>query len=369
MFVHAAANLVQLNGTPMPDFNTLIPKDPLVFQVAWESTLKCNLDCSYCGDGHDNKSSHPLLSNCLDTVDFIFKYLDIKMKQRPLHMQQSNLNVQGGESLFHPKIIDILRYINKKKADVDWHLGTATITNAVVGANLWKRLAQYLDYYTISYHPESTTKQQQLVKDNILFLKSINKTFHVSIMMHPKHWDNCVSMVDWCKENNIECNARQIDHHWLDMRFNYNKEQTTYLTGKEITAKDKLMYALSKGLNLSSTGRACCGGNTLCAGGCETNYVQDNKFKGWHCSVADYFLYIRQTTGEVFTNKDCRMNYDGNVGPIGNLKDPKTIFSKMHNNGVVCKKSSCWCGLCAPKAATKELFINATKEDLNHSIE
>ena len=66
----------------------------------------------------------------------------------------------------------------------------------------------------------------------------------------------------------------------------------------------------------------------------------------------------------MFANKDCRMNYDGNVGPIGNLNNTRDIFAKMHNTGIVCKQKSCWCGICAPKAKTKEKF-DAMMADLN----
>jgi MoaA/NifB/PqqE/SkfB family radical SAM enzyme len=51
--------------------NSIEPVNPLGFQVAWEITLKCNMDCSYCGDGHNNKTLHPNKEECLKTVDFI----------------------------------------------------------------------------------------------------------------------------------------------------------------------------------------------------------------------------------------------------------------------------------------------------------
>ena len=42
-------------------FKSVEPVGNLSFQIAWEITLKCNMDCSYCGDGHNNKLSHPSL--------------------------------------------------------------------------------------------------------------------------------------------------------------------------------------------------------------------------------------------------------------------------------------------------------------------
>jgi sulfatase maturation enzyme AslB (radical SAM superfamily) len=339
-------------------FETLHPYTKNIFQVAWESTLKCNLDCSYCGDGHDNRTEHPPLANSLNTIDFILEYLSRK------NVQKANLNIQGGESLFHPGIIHMLKYLDHKKQEHDYYLGVSFITNAVVGKNLWSRICTHTDFMTISFHAEASEKQHNLVKENILYLKEKNKNFHVAIMMHPKHWDTCIEMIEWCAVNDIKCVPRQIDHHWLDMRFNYNAEQSEYLLGRKITTKDKIAHLLVKGLNLSAEGRSCCSKKDLCASGCMTNYV-NNKFKGWTCSVADNFLYIRQNTGEVFTNKDCKMNYDNQVGPIGYLSDTESIFAKMHSNGIVCKKSSCWCGLCAPKAKTREQF-NAMMANLEN---
>jgi hypothetical protein len=50
------------------------------------------------------------------------------------------------------------------------------------------------------------------------------------------------------------------------------------------------------------------------------------------------------------------MNLDGQVGPLGHLSNTKEILDKLKNNTstIICKKSSCWCGLCAPKAQNKE---------------
>jgi hypothetical protein len=154
------------------------------------------------------------------------------------------------------------------------------------------------------------------------------------------------------------------------MRFNYTADQARYLTG--LSFKDKLLGGLLGKIDLSAQGRSCCGGNILCANGCQTKRV-NNKFKGWHCSVDYFFLYIRQNTGEVFTNKDCRMNFDSNIGPIGNLKNTQAILDKIKQGTkqIVCKKRSCWCGLCAPKAKNKDDYIkimnkyaNTVNEDL-----
>lgn len=343
-------------------FNTLEPVDSLFFQIAWESTLKCNLDCSYCGDGHDNRQPHPPLAESLDTVDFIIDYVSVIMKTRK--EKSANLNIQGGESMVDPKIVNILRYANDRSKSLNWNLYINTITNAVVKEKIWARIVPYINFFTISFHSESSFSQQELVRKNILYLKDKDKNFHVSILMHPRHWDTCVHMVEWCKENNVKYLIRQIDHHWADFRFNYSKEQMYYITGQQPASIIQIAKSVATGgIDLSAQSRECCGGHTMCTNVTSSTQRVENKFKGWHCSVDKNFLYIRQTTGEVFTNKDCRMNWDGKVGPIGNLKNKQEILNRLKQgtDTIICKKSSCWCGLCAPKAKNKDDYDRIIK--------
>lgn len=353
----------------MPDFNSLEPVTDAIFQIAWESTLKCNFDCAYCGDGHDNSKPHPSLEDSLKTVDFIFEYVDIIMSTKTDQYQEANLNIQGGESIFHPDIVEILDYIHNKKSQYTWTMRVALITNASCSTPKWKKIAKYIDYATMSYHASALAKYDLAFKINCLYLKEIGKNFQINVMMDPRHWDRCVRLVNWANKKDMPVHKRQIDHHWFDTRFNYTNEQAEYITGKTpLNAVEKIKSVLTGGFDLSAAGRACCGGKTLCTNNCDnTTYVKGNNFKGWYCSVDKFFLYIRQTTGEVFTNKDCRMNFDGRVGPIGNLKNIQPLLDRIRQGTdiIVCKKSRCWCGLCAPKAATKEQFEKINRKYAN----
>jgi len=352
---------------------TLEPAEKQFFHVEWESTLKCNLDCSYCGDGHDNTQPHPSLHECLQTVDFIFQYVSLYLYTYPDNsnqvMKHVNLNVYGGESLFHPDIVDILGYIKDKRKKYDFSVAISTITNAVVGKNHWKKIISNLDHITVSYHAESTPKQKTLVKNNILFLKKRNKNFQVSCMMHPHYWEDCVSMVKWCRERKIKVIPRQIDSKWSDFRFNYTEEQKNWLYGTcdncpKTKILDKFSYFVKNGIDLSSKVRECCGRVPFYI---DENYdstktLVENKFKGWNCSVNRFFLYIRQNTGQVFTNKDCRQNLRSKVAPLGFLTDTEEILKKARHaiknkqDFIVCQKNSCWCGMCTPKSKDEDVF-------------
>jgi hypothetical protein len=72
---------------------------------------------------------------------------------------------------------------------------------------------------------------------------------------------------------------------------------------------------------------------------------------------------VKQVNGEIFVNKDCKMNFDGKVGPIGNLSDAQTLLyttaHQLDTNSlpiIQCKKYKCHCGLCAPKAQNLDTY-------------
>ena len=185
----------------------------------------------------------------------------------------------------------------------------------------------------------------------------------------PDLFQDAESMIDWLTQKNIQLLPRQLDSNagvigkrmynqsqvqWFDILYKIKThgDLSTLLTGK--TEKQ-----------LTEVGRACCGGRQICS---DQNYKQrhfyvENKFPDWHCSVNHFFLYVKQVNGEVFVNKDCMMNFDGSVGPIGNLNESTQLLDKLktqlQNNSlpvIQCKKHSCWCGLCAPKAQTMEKY-------------
>mgnify|MGYP000209081496 CR=1 FL=1 len=102
---------------------------------------------------------------CLDTVDFIFEYVKRK------NIKQASLNIQGGESLFHPNILDILKYIKNKKEQHQFYMGIAFITNAVVGRRQWARASEYVDFYTISFGLRNTKNLNKVLSEAFRVLK------------------------------------------------------------------------------------------------------------------------------------------------------------------------------------------------------
>ena len=327
--------------------------------------MKCNLDCSYCPSdlygGHDNSQRHPPLEDCLPTIDFMFKYADTYMNNKVKGIKYVILNVYGGESLHHPNIVEILSVLRERYQPYQdrWHLTVTTTTNAIIAPHRLDQIIPFIDEFTVSYHTENTAEQKQQFRNNLLKIQSVGVRQKCIVLMHsePDKFADAQSMITWLNDHGIEHLPRQLDHASA-MDFNYNKQQVIWFEGLYKKSLGHAVMRESKA-NLADTGRACCGGRLLCA---NQNYRDSqkfvtNKFPGWYCSVNHFFLYIKQVNGEVYVNKDCKMNYDGSVGPIGNLNNIEPILQQAKNPGIIqCAKAICACGVCAPKASDLDTY-------------
>ncbi len=371
----------------MPAFSVLEPAiDPanrISFLLDWELTMKCNLDCSYCPPGlyggHDNSTSHPPLDQCLSSIDFMFEYVNMYMSTKPKGLRYVVLNVYGGESLHHPDIVEIFEQIKTKYQSYadQWHLTVTTTTNAIVSDKKLHQILPYIDEFTVSYHAENTAKQKQQFKDNLLTIAGSGKRQKCVVLMHqqPDLFQDAVDTIAWLTKNNIKYLPRQLDGNTdsSEKRI-YEQQQVVWfnnLYDSKTFGKSEKILDDSKEQHLTDIGRACCGGRQTCK---DQNFKQrhfyvQNKFPDWYCSVNNFFLYVKQVNGEVYVNKDCKMNFDGTVGPIGNLDHSHEILYKLRNQldtdtlpVVQCKKFQCLCGLCAPKAKTLDVYKSIMKK-------
>jgi pyruvate-formate lyase-activating enzyme len=363
----------------MMNFDSLEPAiDPanrITFLLDWELTLKCNLDCSYCGDGHDNSTAHPPLNECLKTIDFMYEYVDLYMSQKPKGLKYVILNVYGGESLYHPDIVEILIACRERHArhyQDKWHLTVTTTTNAIVSKKRLESIIPLIDEFTCSYHTENTKKQKQQFKENLIRIKTADKRLKVVALIHaePELFEDAQAVVDWCNENQIRVLPRQLDHIPTATQFNYTTQQvkwfdSVYQTKSFNTQSDVKFKVVEEKIDLSDSGRACCGGRQVCKAGNQRkrDFFVENKFPDWFCSVNEFFLYIKQVNSKIYVNKDCKMNFQGEVAPVGTLQNTQALLDWTRNNlinqtmpVIQCKKSRCLCGLCAPKSKDLETF-------------
>lgn len=345
------------------------PNNRITFLLDWELTMKCNLDCSYCETGiyggHNNSIQHPTLEQCLKTIDFMFEYADAYMGSKPRGIRYVILNVYGGEALHHPKIVEILSVVKEKYRPYQdrWHLTVTTTTNAIIAPHRLDRIIPLIDEFTVSYHTENTAKQKQQFRQNLLKIKSAGGRQKCIVLMHPEpdRFDDAQDMIAWLTENDIKYLPRQLDHAPHVTDFNYDQKQVIWFEKLYKKSLDTAVTRTNKDVDLSATGRSCCGGRSLCSNQNQRapQKFVPNKFTGWYCSVNHFFLYIKQVNGEVYVNKDCKMNFDGTVAPIGNLSDTKSLLDQARdpNRPVIrCAKLRCNCGLCAPKAADLDTY-------------
>jgi len=301
------------------------------------------------------------------------------MSTKPKGIRYVILNVYGGESLHHPDIVTILERVRAKHQPYSdrWHLTVTTTTNAIVSDKKLKQIIPLIDEFTVSYHTESTDKQKQQFKNNLLTIKQSGKRQKCVVLMHQENdrFQDATNMIEWLNQNDIKILPRQLDGNiGVDGKRIYKQDQIKWFNdlyqsksfGKNTELLDNKVES-----NLTDVGRACCGGRSLCS---NQNYRQrhfyvENKFPDWYCSVNHFFLYVKQVNGEIYVNKDCKMNFNGSTGPIGNLNNIKELLSNLkeqidtNNLPVIqCKKYNCFCGLCAPKAKNLEDYKSIMKK-------
>lgn len=367
----------------MDDINSIAfaldPNNVPVFLLDWEITRLCNLDCSYCNHGHDNSTKHPPLDQCLQTLDFMYEYVNMYMSHKKPTQRKVILNVYGGESLVHPDIVSILQACRQRyqKYSEFWELTVTCTTNAIVGNRVWRKVIPLIDEFTVSYHAETLEKQRSQFKANLLTLKQQAKKFKCIVMMHndPDLWKSSEGIIEFCKIHDIRYTPKPVDKDTPDWA--YTAEQfgkfKVFWMSQTSKKEQQVLEQVSheSGGNTLSEGRSCCGGRPMAINGdlkSRVNFVPKQGFQGWSCSVNWFFLFVRQLTGEVFTNKDCQTSTTGRVEPLGNLSNYsqilhtlKTQFETKTMPVIKCVKPVCRCGFCAPKARDGERFHELIK--------
>ena len=364
------------------------PANRISFLLDWELTMKCNLDCDYCAigiyGGHDNSTRHPLLSECIKTIEFMYKYVDLYMSNKINGLKYVILNVYGGESLHHPDIVKILKISKEKYLDYKskWHLTVTTTTNGIISNKKFDSIIPFIDEFTFSYHSQNTLKQKEQFKRNILSAKNYGARVKCVVLKHPKYFKDTINFIEWCEKNNVKYLPRQLDNIEDKKELNYSEKQimwfdNLYKLKNSTEIKNLKKFSDDNKINLTGVGRACCGGRSFFINKNyknKTNYVQNNNFEGWSCSVNHFFVYIKQVNGEIYTNKDCKVNFNNEVGPIGNLNNTEELlnFTKKFLESdsmpfIQCVKKLCLCGICSPKAKNlpllKDIMKKYTKKD------
>ena len=291
------------------------------------------------------------------------------MKLRKPFERRVALNIIGGEPLAHPDIEEILKYMNSEyneKYSSKWKLSRVITTNGIMGPSVFARCADYIDYWTVSYHTESLPKQKEMTLANIDLLHTANKNFEVRVMAHSvdEFFNEAKNVHTTLQAKGINALFKPINNS------TYNNEKVDYI--KIFLKNDSIKenYSPSDGSGIS-----CCSNRPLNINGDRKNkviFLESSNFKDWYCALNLYFLSVRHD-GNIFHNTACHLNYiTQQIEPIGNVKNGSAVVEELRsriNSGklpiIKCSKQSCFgCGMCAPKAKTKDDIITTLKMHL-----
>ena len=149
---------------------------PIVHQILWDITRRCNYDCTYCWPSvHNNIEPHHEYEKIIETID---KAVDEWSEQDTIRW-----NFGGGEPTMHPRFMDILKHLNNSG---QWVLVT---TNGIRSTRFWSEAVHYIN--------------------------SINMSAHFGSMdLYPgnekRFIDNCQIIIDHHKKHNKD--------HWLEIK-------------------------------------------------------------------------------------------------------------------------------------------------------
>lgn len=115
---------------------------PIVHQVLWDITRRCNYDCSYCWPSvHNNVESYHEYEKIIETID---SAIDTWAEGSEIRW-----NFGGGEPTMHPNFLKILEHLNQKN---QWVLVT---TNGSRSNKYFTELVKYCNSINMSTHFES----------------------------------------------------------------------------------------------------------------------------------------------------------------------------------------------------------------------
>lgn len=348
------------------------PKSKMSFLVDWLVTLKCNYDCAYCPIsefGHDNSIPHPTYDRCVHVLKQLYAYTDVMMTNKREAFKDAVMNVYGGESLYHPRFIDLAEATSREfeKYSGKWRIRRRITTNGAATTQNWKKVMEHMEGVTMSYHSTGPDKFKSMFKANLEYTMRIGKTYDVVVLMYPNkdNWQDCVKFMRYCVTNGVNARPKLIDG---PMGI-YTEEQINDLS--EFMKEQDLKGLMGK--RIDEQIRACCGGRQLCTNRNIKEYQTTvprgpDGYKGWACSANQFFIYGNTVTGEYFTNKDCQTTLTGGPGPIANIDTMGRYTQQLKEQialgqmpVLTCVMNRCLCGTCAPKSRSFETLEEIMK--------
>jgi len=142
LFVTKLQHKGQTKGSPISIVKDPVGVEmnfPIVHQILWDITRRCNYDCNYCWPSvHNNVEPHHEYDKIIETID--------KAVGTWAEGDEIRWNFGGGEPTMHPRFMDILRHLNKLN---QWVLVT---TNGSRSTRFWTEAVQHINSINMSAH-------------------------------------------------------------------------------------------------------------------------------------------------------------------------------------------------------------------------
>lgn len=230
------------------------------FQVVWDLGRRCTYSCSYCGPHHSNKTS-PLvdIEKLKNTLDGLVEYSVLLNKYR-IEEKITDISFTGGEPTIHPDFFPFIEHLKIKYPQLRTHI----TTNGCYTEKKCNKIIQNMDSATISYHPEASMKEKELVLDNLQRMVDANFSVSVNVMFHKDYFEECKNVSKYCKVLGIKYTPRPIGD---------SNNASDVLDGTAHTYSSKELDYIQQGwktdvMTMASTsietiGRPCCNGKCL----------------------------------------------------------------------------------------------------------
>ena len=292
-----------------------IAKDTVV--VNWCMLNICNYKCSYCPPYlHSGTTGWPDLD---ETIAFCSNVID--------HNDGKNIYFEftGGEVTYWKEFPQLTDYL---KTFDDVYVGV--ISNGSNKLDWWDQMKDKLDHACLSFQPEFA-KREHYIK----LTKLINGHMrtHVNLMMHPDHFDLCISVVEELVKDvpNVSIALQPLLVDFKDELYKYTDEQMKIIDDQFELFGSRVRW--TKDWPIFRGAMKLVGGEKQMTSSAH-RFISEgvNRWKGWRCYAGVEQIVI-DTDGRIWRGWCLE---GGSLGFIEN-------YIKLPEEPIICSRDYCHC--------------------------
>lgn len=185
----------------------IIKIEPVREQVSlsWMLSRYCNYDCMYCPSAYHDKDPGTLYS--LEILQEKWQVFYNKTKHLNLPYK---IAITGGEPTANKNFLPFIDWLKQNYQKIEDIIVTS---NGSASTNYYKKLANYIDNLSLSFHSEFTDELEFFTKAQELSVhfKTINKYFHINIMKESWNDERIKLFVEYLEKHNINYSVNNVD--------------------------------------------------------------------------------------------------------------------------------------------------------------